>query len=198
MATLHDINHNSGGTPLTHWDNENDASNLITVGAAGALNGTANGLILDPTTADTSNVWSTYTPPASNEIRGRIYFDQNGNDPAINDVKLFVFGIGDGDFTLGNCLFQAYLFYDDLISGDVELYAFYGTNVGFTGFSVNPIAPTDEPHCLVKLNTGTMVYYKRQQAISLIVQNSITRIGFMLQVMVVVMVLQMSMWMKFS
>lgn len=142
MATLHDINHNAGGAVTNFWDNETDPSAGVSVGVAGGLNGTANGLIIDTTIADTMNVWSTYTPPGSG-IRGRIYFDPNGNDNLSDNAPLFYFGIGDGDFSIGNALFRVELTYDWLISDRLELNIVHNGGNNFT-----QIVPADEPHCL--------------------------------------------------
>jgi hypothetical protein len=148
MATLHDINHNAGGTPLTFWDNESDVSGGVSVGAAGGLDGTANGLIIDTTVADTMNVWSVYTPPGSNEIRGKIFFDTNGNDAAGSNFDIFIFGIGDGAFDVTTALIRIRLEFDWFFSGDMELTVFYRENSGHTGHSAGVIVVTDDPHCL--------------------------------------------------
>lgn len=148
MATLHDINHNAGGTPLTFWDNESDASGGVSVGAAGGLDGTANGLIIDTTVADTMNVWSVYTPPGSNEIRGKIFFDTNGNDAAGTNVDVFIFGIGDGAFDVTTALIRIRLEFDWFLSGDMELTVFYGITAGHAGHSMGVLVVTDAPHCI--------------------------------------------------
>jgi hypothetical protein len=140
MATLHDINHDAGGNPTDFWDSETDPSAAISVGAAGGLNSTANGLIFDLTVSDTQRVDSVFTPPGSNEYRYRSYFDPNGNTTFDAGGQL-AWGVEEA----GGVVMIGFAY--SVSGSNLRIIAQYGTDSGQTTFSTIPTV-TDAPHCV--------------------------------------------------
>lgn len=92
MATLENVNHDSGGVPTDHWDFVSDTGGRLSVTGAAALNSTANGLQIDYDASNGFEVTQAFTPPAA-ELALSFYFDPNGAaTPSVGD-KL-ILGIG--------------------------------------------------------------------------------------------------------
>ena len=69
MANLIDNNHDSGGTPATHWGNVSDSGPALTITVAAGLDGSARGLENDITQPAWSVFESALTPAGTNEIK---------------------------------------------------------------------------------------------------------------------------------
>ncbi len=84
MSTHVEVNHDSGGTPATHYDSVTDTDGALSITGASALDSTANGFQQD---VDNPNLWivtKNTSAPGSNELRFRFRFknDQLANIPA--------------------------------------------------------------------------------------------------------------------
>ncbi len=143
MATLIDINHNAGGAVTDFWDNETDPGGGISVTAAAGLNSTANGLQFDMSVTDEMKVDSTFTAPASNEIRFRMYFDPNGTvGLGANDLV----SVGIQDSAVAGDLLVNIRIRNVAVGDNITVVVEYDDS---SGFSIFPgITVSDAPHCI--------------------------------------------------
>ena len=126
MATLENINHDSGGAVGDHWDSVSDGGGRLSVTVGSALNGTVEGLQIDYDLSN-SEVDQAFATPVS-QMALTFCFDPNSaQTPSSNDRSLIGIGLSQG-FSFNSKV--ADLIIRKRINGDIQVTMNFGEDFG--------------------------------------------------------------------
>jgi hypothetical protein len=141
MATLADINHDSGPPLLDHWDSGSATRFTVTVSAA--LNSTVEGLE-SAYSASADNQLKKAFVASTDEVALSFYFDPNGAGTPTSDRTLLALGVSTDGST--NPKLADFIITKKKTSGDIEVSMEYGFDPSNTGGTGTPFTISDAPH----------------------------------------------------
>jgi hypothetical protein len=148
MATLENITHESGPPVSAHWNTVTDPGGRLSITNAAALNGTTNGLQCDFSTTNNADVIEPYTPPGSDELRLRFFFDPNSaGTPTVTSRNLIQVTLSEDGTVFGDLLGRIRVT-KIITTGESRTFFIHGTDANPSGItSATTFDITDESHC---------------------------------------------------